>query len=51
MAGNEMKTAETLEFLLSSAVRQRDGASALIFPFHGVLAPCFGAHNTRTAGK
>ena len=50
MAGNEMKTAETLEFLLVSAERQRNQASALMCPFHGVLAPCFGAHNTRTAG-
>ena len=50
MAGNEIKTAETLEFLLDSAERQRDGASALIFPFRGDLVLCFGAGNTRTAG-
>ncbi len=50
MAGIEMKTTETLEFSLDSAVRQRDGASALKCPFRGDLVLCFGAGDTRTAG-
>ncbi len=51
MAENNIKTTETLEFSLDSAVRQRDGASALMSPFRGGLAPSFGASDDRTAGK
>ena len=39
---------KTLEFLLVSAIRQRDGTSALMSPFRGVHAPGFGASDTRT---